>query len=66
MKQETIDILRSDLNKTKKYEESWEKNKDFVYEIEYLPVLTKRDKNGILEELTHSSNRLLFISEKGE
>ena len=66
MKQETIDILRNDLNKNKKYEESWEKNKDFVYEFEYLPVLTKRDKDGMLKEVTHSSNRLLFISEKGE
>jgi hypothetical protein len=66
MKQETLDILRRDLNKNKKYEESWDKNKDFIYEIEFLPVLTKRDKDGLLQEITNSSTRLLFISEKGE
>lgn len=66
MFQETIDILRKDLNNHKKLEESFEKNKDFVYEIEFVPVLTKRDKQGKLEELTNSSYQLLLGSENGE
>lgn len=66
MKQKTIDILKYDLNRNKIKEEKWEKNKDFVYEIEYLPVLTKRDKNGVLQEVVNSDTRLLYMSEKGE
>lgn len=66
MFQETIDILRKDLNNHKKREESFQKNKDFVYEIEFVPVLTKRNKQGKLEELTNSSYQLLLVSENGE
>lgn len=66
MKQKTIDILKYDLNRNKIKEEKWEMNKDFIYEIEFLPVLTKRDKNGVLQEITNSDTRLLYMSEKGE
>lgn len=66
MKQETIDILRKDLNKDKSLEERFKKNEEFTYEIELLPVLTKRNKQGKLEEVTNCSSRLLFRSENGE
>jgi hypothetical protein len=64
MKQETIDILRKGLNKDKKFEEQFDNNKDFVYKIESVPVLTKRDKQGILQEVTNYNYGLLFRSEK--
>lgn len=63
MKQETINILRKDLNKDKRFEEKFEKNKNFIYEIELLPVLTKRDKWGNIQEITSYSNSLLLRSE---
>jgi len=63
MKQKTIDKLKNDLVKDKNKEEGFDKNKDFVYNIEFLPVLTKRGKNGNLEEVTNYSNRLLFVYE---
>jgi len=63
MKQKTIDKLKKDLVKDKGKEEGFNKNKDFVYDIEFLPVLTKRDKSGHLEEVTSYSNRLLFVYE---
>lgn len=63
MKHTTIENLIKDLNKDKEKEQGFEKNNDFVYEIEMLPVLTKRDKNGRLEEVTQPSNGLLFKCE---
>jgi hypothetical protein len=66
MKEKTVEILKYDLNRNKIKEEKWEMNKDFIYEIEFLPVLTKRDKNGVLQEITNSDTRLLYMSEKGE
>jgi len=66
MKQKTIDILKYDLNRSKSKEEKWNINKDFIFDIEFLPILTKRDKNGVLQEVTNSDTRLLYMSEKGE
>lgn len=66
MKQETIDMLRHNLNKDKKKYESFERFKDFDYSIEMLPVLVERDKSGRLRQITNYDNNLLFKVENKE
>lgn len=61
MKQETLNAIRNDLNKEKKKMESRPTN--FIYEIEYIPVLTERDSKGKLQQITNCNTRLIFENE---
>jgi len=63
VKQETLNIIRHDLNIEKKKQESRSINKDFVYEIEYIPVLMERDKKGNIQQIIKADTRLIFENE---
>lgn len=63
MKQETIDTLYRNLIEDKKRYEKFKRYEDFVYKIEFVPVLTERNKNGKLNTLTAADERILFAVE---
>lgn len=63
MKQQTIEAVRKDLYIEKRKLENRPVNKDFTYEIEYIPILTERNKQGKLQQITNCNSRMIFENE---
>lgn len=69
MKQETIDLLRNDLLNTLKSSLIAKKHIErygHTFEIETIPVLVERNKEGKCEEITFAQNSLIFMGENGD
>lgn len=65
MKQETIDLLRKelkDMTENKRVQRNISKH-GYTYEIESIPVLVERTKEGNCGEITFPQIRLIYESE---
>lgn len=62
----TVNELKVNLNEMKEAQKNIRKNKKSIYDIEYIPVLTKRNKYGRLKEVINPSYALMLRYENEE
>lgn len=63
MKDETLKAMELELENIKKISESYKGNREHTYAIEYIPILTQRNKNGKLNEFINCENKTIFLGE---
>ena len=66
MKQHTLDILRRDITKGIKNNKMIQRRieeQGYTYEVEYIPVLVERTKEGRCGEITYPKSRLIYECE---